>query len=153
MRIVRVLPLLLLTAACFRGSAENPKPGDAALLTGTWTLTAHRAGDSDIVATVTLLPSAPDDKSVPASLRGGTLEGGFVITAHGWLPSPPNDTGVSALIESDSAVIVYLRLQGRCTDCGNLGFSGKYLDGKVTGHWSQELTTHPAQGDFVMVKR
>ncbi|MFI5234773.1 MAG: hypothetical protein ACHQXA_03610 [Gemmatimonadales bacterium] len=150
MRITPIPLLLLALAACTSRNPRDPIPGSTALLTGSWELVAHRTGQPDIHATVTLAPSAPTDSTVPAPLKGGTLEGHFRLGDHGWLPSPPTDSGVSAFIASDSAVILYLRLEGRCSNCGNLGFAGRLADGEVTGHWTQELTAPAAEGTFTL---
>lgn len=147
------LGALLLSTAC-KPVGDDPRAGNAALLAGDWTLTAHRTGDTSAAGTLKvtlhLIPSGAGDPSVPPTLRGGTLEGTFRIVAHGWLPGPPPDSGVSAFIASDSAVIIYLRLQGRCADCGNLGFAGKLHAGGSTGHWREELTTTAPQGSFTL---
>jgi hypothetical protein len=142
-----LLLVLVVAAACARRPAD-PQPGSAAWLAGTWELVAHRTDQPDLLGTVTIAPSAPDDSTVPAALRGGTLEGHFRLTNLAWLSAGPRDSGASAFIAADSAVVLYLRLQGRCANCGNLGFAGHLMNGRVAGHWVQELSSDPPQGMF-----
>ncbi|MGH7592142.1 MAG: hypothetical protein ACREL2_11965 [Gemmatimonadales bacterium] len=142
--------LLLALAACTGRNPRDPAPGDPALLTGDWQIIAHSEGRPDLHISVTLAPSGPNDPTVPASLRGGTVEGHFQLADHAWLPTAPTDSGVSGFVGADSSVIVYLRLEGRCNDCGNLGFAGRFVHDSILGHWSQEMTTTSPQGAFAM---
>lgn len=146
---IAALALLALTA-CRPGSAGEPQPGDRSHLTGSWDLVVQRPGAPDLVGELTLAPSAPGDATVPASLNGGTLEGSFHLQGNAWLTAAPVDSGASAFIDADSSVIVYLRLQGRCANCGNIGLAGKWTEGQVTGHWVQEFSSHPPQGSFTL---
>lgn len=142
-----LLLLVLVTTAC-AGPPVDPQPGEAARLAGTWDLLVHRTGQPDIAGSVTLAPSSPDDPTVPQPLKGGTLEGRFHLRNTAWLPAAPRDSGTSAFIDMDSAVTLYLRLEGRCANCGNLGFAGHLVDGRVTGHWIQEVSMAPPEGTF-----
>jgi hypothetical protein len=108
----------------------------------------RRVDHPDILATVNLAPSDPDDPTVPPSLRGGTLEGHFHLEQAGWLPTFPSDSGSSAFLAADSAVVLYLRLEGRCANCGNLGLAGHLAANRVTGHWTQEYSSDPPEGTF-----
>jgi hypothetical protein len=60
------------------------------------------------------------------------------------------DSGTSAYIDADSSIILYLRLQGRCANCGNLGFAGRLAGAQVAGHWSQELSGSAPEGTFTL---
>lgn len=142
--------LAMALAACTGRNPRDPAPGDPAILAGSWEIIAHRDSQPDLHVAVTLAPSAPNDPDVPRALKGGTLEGHFQLADRAWLPTPPTDSGVSAFIGSDSSVIVYLRLEGRCSDCGNLGFAGRFAHDAILGHWSQEMTTTSPQGTFAM---
>ncbi len=142
--------LLVILASCSPSSAGNPQPGDVALLAGSWELVVHREGQPDLLGRVTLAPSTPEDPTVPAALKGGTLEGHFHLRDTVWLTVAPADSGTSAFIDADSSVIVYLRLQGRCANCGNLGLAGHLSGGQITGHWVQEFSSHPPEGSFTL---
>ncbi len=143
-----LLVALLALAACSR-AGEDPVPGDAARLAGRWELVAHRSGYDDLHALVTLAPSDTADPEVPQVLKGGTLEGSFQLQNGAWLPAPPSDSSASAFLAADSAVVLYLRLTGRCTNCGNLGFAGRLAGDSVTGHWTQEMPGGtPPNGSF-----
>ncbi|MGB7212376.1 MAG: hypothetical protein WBC97_07060 [Gemmatimonadales bacterium] len=150
MRNLPAALLLVALAACSGRNPRDPMPGDPALLTGDWQIIAHNEGRPDLHISVTLAPSGPNDPTVPAALRGGTVEGHFQLADRGWLPTPPTDSGVSGFVGADSSVIVYLRLEGRCNNCGNLGFAGRFAHDAVLGHWSQEMTTTSPQGTFAM---
>ena len=134
--------------ACTPGSAGDPVPGNAAQLAGRWDLVVHRPGYEDLLGVVTLAPSDPNDQTVPAALRGGTLEGWFRFSDRGWLPGVPGDSGTSAFIGADSTIVLYLRLEGRCSNCGNLGLAGRLAENQAEGHWTQELSSHPPEGTF-----
>ena len=150
MRTYSAAVLLMALAACTGRNPRDPTPGDPAILAGAWQIIAHRDSQPDLHVLVTLAPSGPNDPTVPAALRGGTLEGHFQLQDRAWLPTPPTDSGVSAFVGSDSSVIVYLRLEGRCSGCGNLGFAGRFAHDAVLGHWSQEMTSTSPQGTFAM---
>ncbi|HTS87282.1 MAG TPA: hypothetical protein VMG41_02225 [Gemmatimonadales bacterium] len=150
-RLHWMLALLLWSvAACNRGGTGDPVPGDATLLAGRWFLVVHRDGQPDLSAVLTLGPSQPNDPGVPRALRGGTLEGSFRFQSQSWLSSPPVDSESSAFIGADGAVILYLRLQGHCVNCGNLGFAGHLNAGEVTGHWTEELNSDAPNGTFTL---
>ena len=149
MRIRYCLPILLMLAGCSPDRGD-PAPGDATRLAGQWKLVMHREGSDDILGTVTLTPSDSTDPQIPASLHGGTLDGYFQLTTTGWLPSPPTDSGTSAFLSADSAVVLYLRVEGRCTNCGNLGLAGRLTGDRVEGHWTQEIPGTPPQGSFTL---
>ena len=142
--------LLAMLASCSPSSAGDPRPGDVALLAGPWEFVVHREGHPDLLGRLTLAPSAPDDPSIPRSLKGGTLEGFFHLRGSAWLTAEPVDSGTSAFIDADSSVIVYLRLQGRCANCGNVGFAGRLTGDRIAGHWVQEFSSHPPEGNFTM---
>jgi len=144
------LLMLSALAGCAPTPNQDPVPGETALLTGTWNLVVHREGQEDLLGVVTLAPSEADDQTVPEILRGGTLEGHFRLAGQGWLPSAPSDSGTSAFIAADSAVVLYLRLEGRCANCGNLGFAGRLTGDQVSGHWVQEMSSTPPQGSFTL---
>jgi hypothetical protein len=150
MRPAAVASLLLAFLACRPDPAAEPHPGDAALLAGTWELVAHRADHPDILGRITLAPSAPDDPDVPPGLKGGTLEGSFQLRETGWLAQLPTDSGSTGYLDADSSVVLYLRLAGRCTNCGNLGFAGHLAGDSVVGHWTQEFGSPPPEGSFVL---
>lgn len=146
----RILIGLLLLAAC-KPVGDNPVPGKAEELAGNWNLVVHRSGYDDITAAVRLTPTDSGDTKVPAALQGGTLEGRFAIRSHAWLPAPPRDSSASAFLSEDSAVVLYLRLNGSCANCGNLGFAGHLAGDSITGHWRQELPgSSPPDGRFVL---
>lgn len=150
MRRSSLLLALLLLAACEQ-VGDNPVPGNAGELAGNWQLVVHRAGYDDITAAVTLAPSDTSDATVPLILRGGTLDGRFAILSHAWLAAPPRDTSAVAFISEDSAVVLYLRLNGLCTSCGNLGFAGHLAGDSIEGHWRQEVPgSNPPDGRFVL---
>ena len=150
MRFPATAFLMLTVAACTGRTPRGPVPGNTAILAGSWEIIAHRDSQPDLHVAVTLAPSAPNDTTVPAVLKGGTLDGHFRLADRAWLPTPPTDSGVSAFIGADSSVIVYLRLEGRCRHCGNLGFAGRFAHDAILGHWDLETTTTPPQGTFAM---
>lgn len=137
-------------AGCAPSRGDDPHPGDAAPLVGAWDLVVRRAGKPDLVAHLLLARSAPDDATVPAALRGATLEGVFHLDDTAWLTATPVDSGASAYVDADSAVVLYLRLQGRCSNCGNLGLAGRWAGDSITGHWVQEFSSHPPEGRFTL---
>jgi hypothetical protein len=143
---------LFALASCFGKPGSEPQPGNAALLAGRWEFMLHRVGHPDILGIVTLQPSDPDDPSVPRGLKGGTLEGHFELQSQGWLATPPSDSGASAYLDADSSIVLYLRLEGRCTRCGNLGLAGHLAGSRVTGHWTQEYTSDPPEGAFELTR-
>lgn len=150
MRFCTATFLLVALAACTGRNPRDPMPGDPALLAGDWQIVAHRDSQPDLHISVTLAPSGPNDPNVPAALRGATLEGHFRLQDRAWLPTPPTDSGVSAFVGVDSSVIIYLRLEGRCNDCGNLGLAGRVARDSVVGHWSEEMMSTSPQGAFTM---
>ncbi len=150
MRPISRTLFLLAVASCSPGPSVDTSPGKAELLSGSWDFVVHRAGRPDLIGSVSLAPSLDSDHTVPVALRGGTLEGTFHLRDDAWLTAVPSDSGASAFIGSDSSVVLYLRLQGRCTNCGNLGFGGRLRDSQVTGHWVQEFSSDQPQGSFTL---
>ncbi|HET7042672.1 MAG TPA: hypothetical protein VFI13_11655, partial [Gemmatimonadales bacterium] len=83
-------------------------------------------------------------------LKGGTLDGIFHLEGAAWLTAQPVDSTAAGYIDVDSAVVIYLRLQGGCSNCGNLGLAGKWTGDSITGHWAQEFSSSPPEGSFTM---
>lgn len=144
------LAVALSLAGCAPTRGDDPHPGDATVLAGAWDLVVHRAGEPDLLARLILAPSSPGDATVPVALRGATLEGVFRLHDTAWLTATPVDSGVSAYVDADSSVVVYLRLQGRCSNCGNLGLAGRWTGGEISGHWVLEFSSHPPEGSFTL---
>ncbi len=144
------LALGLALAGCAPSHGDDPHPGDATVLAGAWDLVVQREGHPDLVAHLLLARSAADDAAVPVALRGATLEGVFHLQDSAWLTAAPVDSGVSGYVDADSSVVIYLRLQGRCSNCGNLGLAGRWAGDKITGHWVLEFSSHPPEGTFTL---
>ena len=146
-----LLPLLLcVLAACASDRSGDPHPGDARLLAGAWSFVIHRAGRPDLVGDVTLAPAAPADPRASETLKGGTLAGTFRLQGAAWLTAQPVDSTASGYVDADSSFVIYLRLQGGCSNCGNIGLAGRLGADSITGHWAQEFSSSPPEGSFTM---